>query len=311
MSERHHSLTAGMRLAAALVMLPLACSYGARAQQSGGATKGAIIFAVSGEMGKTIDPVVLVSGGKFSGPSADDSGDDALAKFAGEYYKEGRKYRVVSGGGEAGSLTVKRSHVADECFRTGADVELESPVKVGRVVLALATDSETIGRGQSTRRAPTDAERAAALRLAEESMRRRRVPAAALKALNTVNLTATDLDGDGRAELIGSFVAKQGKQTRHLLFLIALPQADTFKTALARHETVAAKDLPDPSVIDEVGNAGFLSEILVDQVDLDGDRIGEVVTTGASFEGQHYYIYKRGRGGWSKAYEVSNYRCAY
>ena len=299
-----------VQLAAALIMLLLACSSGARAQQAGGA-KGAIIFAVSGEMGKTIDPVVFVNGGKFVYPSADESGDDALAKFAGEYYREGRKYRVVSGGGEAGSLTVKRSHVADECFRTGADVELESPVKIGRVLLALATDSDTIGRGPGTRRAPTDAERAAALRLAEESMRRRRVPAAVIKTLSTVNLMATDLDGDGRAELIGSFVAKRGKQTRHLLFLIAEPQAETFKTALARHETIAAKDLPDPSVIDEVGNAGFLSEILVDQVDLDGDRVGEVVTTGASFEGQWYYIYKRGRGGWSRAYESSNYRCAY
>ncbi|HEX7176827.1 MAG TPA: hypothetical protein VF240_16315 [Pyrinomonadaceae bacterium] len=309
MSKQQHSLTARARLAAALTLL-LACFSGAHAQQAGGA-KGAMIFAVSGEMGTTIDPVVLVSGGKFVSPPMDESGDDPLAKFAGEYYREGRKFRIISGGGEAGSLTVKRSHVADECFRTGADVELESPVKIGRVRLALATDSDTLGRGQGTRRAPTEAERAAALKLAEESMRRRRVPAAVLKTLGAINLTATDLDGDGRAELIGSFVAKQGKQSRHLLFLIALPQADTFKTGLARYETVVAKDLPDPSVIDEVGNGGFLSEILVDQVDLDGDRVGEVVTTGASFEGQWYYIYKRGRGGWSRAYESSNYRCAY
>jgi hypothetical protein len=140
---------------------------------------------------------------------------------------------------------------------------------------------------------------------------RRRVNAATLKTLGTINLTATDLDGDGRAELIGTFIARQGKQSRHLLFLIAEPQADKFKTGIARYEVVVAKDLPDPSVIDEVGNAGFLSEILVDQVDLDGDRVGEVVTTGASFEGQWYYIYKRGRGGWSRAYESSNYRCAY
>jgi hypothetical protein len=309
MSKQKHSLKAKARLAAALTLL-LACSSGAHAQQAGGA-KGTMIFAVSGELGTTIDPAVFVIGGKFVTPPMNEAGDDSLEKFAGEYYKEGRKYRVISGGGEAGSLTVKRSHVADECFRTGAEVVLESPVKIGRVVLALATDSDTLGRGQSTRRAPTDAERAAALKLAEESMRRRRVPAAALKTLGTVNLTATDLDGDGRAELVGSFVAKQGKQSRHLLFLIAVPQADAFKTGLARHETVVAKDLPDPSVIDEVGNAGFLSEILVDQVDLDGDRVGEVVTTGASFEGQHYYIYKRGRAGWSRVYESSNYRCAY
>ncbi len=276
-------------------------------------TQDFILFAVAGEGATpTIDPVALVGGGKYVYPEGAGGIDEALAKFAADYYREGRKYRVISGGGEAGTLTVKRSHVADECFRAGADVEMQSPVKVGRVFLALATDSETFGRGATTtRRAPTDAERAAALKLAAAVMRQKRAPAAALKTLESINLTAADLDGDGRAELIGSFRTRQGKSARHLLFLIAEPQGATYKTGHAVYEHIAAKDLMDPSLIDEVGNAGFLSEILVDYVDLDGDRVSEVVSTASSFEGQGYQIYKRAGGRWQKVYEGANYRCAY
>ena len=279
--------------------------------QQAASKKDVVIFAVAGEMGTTIDPIIFIRDGKFVFPEEADGTDEGLTKFAGEYYREGRKYRVISGGGEAGSLTVKRSHITDECFRTGADVELQTTVKVGRVLMALATDSESIGRGKPMRRAPTEEERTAALKLASDVMRQKRVPAAALKTLESINLTATDIDGDGRAELIGSFRAKQGKTARHLLFLIAEPQGDSFKMGHSEYERIAAKDLMDPSMVDEVGNAGFLAEILVDQADLDGDGVGEVVSTASSFEGQGYYIYKRAQGRWRKAYEGANYRCAY
>lgn len=300
---------------AALAAAPRgAASADPAARQNGEAARQVLIFAVANETGDrpTIEPIAAVSGKKFATPAAGGEGDDELKKFADAYYRAGQKYRVLSGGGEAGGLTVKRARVEDECFRGGADVEVQSPVKVGRVLLALATNSETLGAGRApARRAPTDAERAAALRLAGDVMRQKRVPAAALATLESINLTATDLDGDGRFELVGSFRAKQGARTRHLLFLVAEPQGDSFKAGLANYEAVAARDMPDPGLIDEVGNAGFLAEILVDQADFDGDRVGEVVSTASSFEGQSYHIYKREGGRWQKAYEVANYRCAY
>lgn len=274
---------------------------------------GFILFAVANEGGgTTIEPIALVSGGAYVFPESAGGVDEELQKFSAEYFREGRKYRVVSGGGDAGTLTVKRSHVADECFRAGADVELQSPVKVGRVVWALATDSETLARGKGERRPPTDTERAAATKLAESVMRARRVPAAALKTLGTINLTATDLDADGRAELIGTFVARTGQAARYVLFLLAEPQADgSYKAGVSEYQQIKAADLPEPDMITEVVDKGFLSEILVDQADLDGDRVGEVVSTSGSFEGQHYTVYKRAAGRWKKVYEGSNYRCAY
>ncbi len=307
--EKSKTLVSLFLIALALLFIHVADSFNVSAQVAG--KKDALVFAVAGEMGVTIDPVLTVRGGKFVAPEGTEAGDEELKKFADEYYREGRKYRVVSGGGDAGALVVKRSHVADECFRSGADVEMQSTVKVGRVVLALATDSESIGTGKSTRRAPTEVERAAALKLAEDVMRQKRVPAVALKTIESINLTATDIDNDGRSELIGSFRAKQGKAARHLLFLIAEPQGDSFKTAISKYERVAAKDLPDPTVIDEIGSAGFLAEILVDYADLDGDGVGEILATASSFEGQHYRLYQRKQGRWNTVYEVSNYRCAY
>ncbi len=43
---------------------------------------------------------------------------------------------------------------------------------------------------------------------------------------------AGDLNGDGNAEMIGTFMLRQGNTARHLLFLIAEPQGGNYRTAL-------------------------------------------------------------------------------
>ena len=178
--------------------------------------------------------------------------------------------------------------------------------------MALATDAARAPRAQPSRRAPTAAERAAAFALAKRFLVGKRVSASAVeRGAKTLNLTATDLDGDGREELVGSYVVKTGPRVRDTLFLVAAPRGRGFRAALTRHARVNAKEMMDPSQIDNVGEGGLGVELYVEQLDADGDGVGELFTASVSFEGKTYRAYRRVRGAWRAVYEHYSYRCAY
>jgi hypothetical protein len=147
----------------------------------------------------------------------------------------------------------------------------------------------------------------------ERTFRAKGVPADALAALQTINLTATDLNADGAAELIGTYMIKRGTTQIFIdqLFLIAEPSGNAFKVAVANYEQLKGTDFNDPESLESVGQSAFQTEILIDQLDVDRDGTGEVFTISYSFEGTHYSIYKKGRTGWTKVQEFYNYRCAY
>ena len=83
------------------------------------------------------------------------------------------------------------------------------------------------------------------------------------------------------------------------------------KIGVARHEQLKGEDFSDPESLESVGESAFLTEILIDQLDVDGDGTGEVFTISYSFEGTNYAIYKKGAKGWARVQEFYNYRCAY
>jgi hypothetical protein len=183
---------------------------------------------------------------------------------------------------------------------------------LGGNVMALATDGAHAPRAQTSRRAPTVEERAAAFGLVKSFLKGKRVSASAVvRGTKTLNLTATDLDGDGREELVGSYVVKVGPKSRDTLFLIAAPQGRGFRAALTKYTRVNAKEMMDPSLIDSLGEGGLGTELYVEQLDADGDGVGEVFTLSSSFEGTTYRAYRRQNGTWRGVYESYSYRCAY
>jgi hypothetical protein len=149
--------------------------------------------------------------------------------------------------------------------------------------------------------------------LARDAFRQKGVPASLLSSLQTVNLTATDLDGDGKAELAGSFVVKKtkGGQQRYVLFLLAEPHDDGYRAVLTEYASYTQKDIMSGGNIDAIGAGGIYTERLVDQLDLDADGAGEVITITDGFEGVSYTIYGKRNGQWAKVYEFANYRCAF
>lgn len=305
-----------------MVFLVAAFSLVSNAEQAGekGQTsqQGAVILAVFGSaaegLSARMEPILLLEGGKYKEPISGGSDAEEIKRFSNEYYRKGQQYRLIFGGAEAGAASVKKSDQDEECFRTGADITLKTDAKLNRNVMALATDSKTLGLAASerSRRSPSASERGAALELARAAYRQKGIAATMLPSMEVVNLTAIDLDRDGKTELVGSFVVNKRTraQERYVLFLLAVPQGETFRTAFSNFEKFTEKDVMSGASINAI-NEGIYVERLVDHLDLDGDRVSELVTTKTGLEGVSYFIYKKQNGEWAKVYEFGNYRCAF
>ena len=254
-----------------------------------------VVLAVSKyEASVTAEPVVIYKGGAYTAPPIDEEkGNNAFAK---EYFKPGRKFRILSGGGEAGTLSIIK-YQEPGCVGLVADATAETPARLGGRVKVLATDSQTLGRGAPSRRAPTEAERARAVELARASYAKNGVGAALSSKMEVVNLTATDLDRDGKFELVGSFLAGKNDvgSTSYTLFLIMEPAGDAFKTAWEWFHKGSEDSYEDRH--------------FVDQVDFDGDGVGEVVAMGSYYESNDYIIYKRQQGRWRPVYKGGGGGC--
>jgi hypothetical protein len=265
-----------------------------RAATAGGST---VVFAVSkGDAGVTMEPVVIYRNGAFVKPPIEESEASSNA-FVKEYFRAGRQYRLLSGGGEAGTVTVLKA-AEQGCVGLNAEVTAQTGARLGGQVQALAVSSATTGRQPSSRRAPTDAERASALGLARAAYSKNGVGAAIVKKMEVNNLTATDLDGDGNFELVGSFKIEDNtaqSQNSYTLFMIFEPGGGGFKPALTWFHR---------------GGEGQEEERhLVDQVDLDGDGVAEVVVAGFYYESNDYVIYKRRQGRWVSVYQGGGGGC--
>lgn len=242
-----------------------------------------------------MDAVVLVENGKLRQPYPEYN-EAAQRKFASQYFSPGKKYRVTFGGGEVGAATVKGSGMG--CNNIHATAVVEDDGRIPAHLSALATDSESLGRKPASRRAPTDAERAAVMKLVNQIYLSRQTTPALLRTLKTTNLTATDLDGDGKVELIGSFVIESKAKARRDLLLIAEPQGESYKAALVNFQSYKLPPEEFDSAVD-----------FVDQLDLDGDGIAEVFVQQHGFDAYGYSIYKKSGGRWRQVYTTTGDAC--
>lgn len=280
---------------------PAAAQTNARRQPGAG---GTVIFAVEKyEANTQIEPVVILRGGAYVKPPVDESdvsGEnvEAVAKrFIGEYFKAGRQFRLLFGGGEDGSVKVIK-YVEPGCVGMYAEVSAQTSAKLGGEVRALATNSRTVGAGPSSRRVPTEGERAAALDLARMAFARNGATPALVRKMEVFNLTAADLDRDGKFELIGSFrIENNTGQTfdAHTLFMIFETTGNIFKPALTWHH--------------RGGEGEYADRRLVDHADLDGDGTSEVVAEGHYYESNDYFIYKKQQGRWRSVYQGGGGGC--
>ncbi len=260
------------------------------------ARKPVMVFAVSGEAGEgSMDAVVIVDGRQLRVPFTDEQ-KDRQKKIAADYFGAGRIYRLIFGGGEAGSVAVKKW--SEGCNSVHAEVGLSASARLGGPVRALATSSDSLGKRASARRAPSDAERAAVMTLVKSIYRQNSTPANLISDLKVTNLTATDLDGDGKYEFIGSFTSAAKNKFERDLFLIAKPQGAAMRADLAKFQAYQ----PPPET--------FLHSIdFIDHLDLDGNGVGEVFAVQGAFDGYSYLIFKKIGGRWREVYNTIGDLC--
>jgi hypothetical protein len=261
----------------------------------------ALIFVVSRtdssaeSQQNNIDALVQVENGRLKQPYAEYS-EAGQMKFAQEHFATGRKYRVTFGGGEVGTATIKSSAMGCNNIHASASVDDNGKIPAG--LYALATNSEVLGKKKTARRAPTIEERSAVMKLVNQIFRARRTTPLMLRSLKTTNLTATDLDGDGQFEMIGSFLIETRAKSRRDLLLVAEPDAAGFKSSLISFQSYKLPPEGFDSAID-----------FVDQLDLDGDGVAEIVVTQHGFDAYGYSIYKWSNGRWRKVYTAIGDAC--
>lgn len=248
------------------------------------ARKQTVILAVSSESGEgSLDALAVLAGKQLRSPYSDEQ-KDRQKTFAEDYFKKGMVYRLIFGGGDAGSATV--SGWSEGCNNVHAQASISTSARLGGKVMALATNSDTLGKRSISRRPPTDTERSAALALMK-SIYQRRTPASLMSAIRVTNLTATDLNGDGKYELIGSFTLAAKNKFERDLFLIATPQGTGLRAEFAKFQAY------------QPPQEGFLSSIdFIDQLDIDGDGVGEVFATMGAFDGYALLTFKKAGGRW-------------
>ena len=260
------------------------------------ARKSVVVFAVSAESGEgNMDAVVVVDGKRLLTPFTDEQ-KDKQKKFGEEYFTTGRSYRLTFGGGEAGSVTLKKW--SEGCNNIHAEIAVSTSARLGGNVKALATNSDSIGKKPSSRRSPTDAERSAVMTLVKSIYKQNRTPINMIAVIKVTNLTATDLDGDGKYEFIGSFTSAAKNKFERDLFLIAKSKGAGMRADFVKFQAYQ----PPPEE--------FLSSIdFVDQLDLDDDGIGEVFAVQGGFDAYGYLIFRKIGGRWRQVYDMMGDAC--
>jgi hypothetical protein len=249
-----------------------------------------VVFAVAGEPDSYhMDAVTLFNGKQFNAPFSEEQ-KDSQKKFGERYFATGRKYRLIFGGGEAGSVTVRKW--SEGCNSIHSEITAATSARLGGQVRALATSSDVLGQRASTRRSPTEAERAAVMTLVKSIYKQRRTPENLMNSLKVTNLTATDLEGDGKYELIGSFTLAAKNKFERDCFLIAKSEGAAMRADFVKFQAYQ----PPPE--------GFLSSIdFIDHLDVDRNGMGEVFAVQGGFDGYGYLVFRKVGGRWREVYQ--------
>ena len=297
-------------LAAILIGLSFTNLVAQKAKPTAAAKPKPIIFALLGA-GKSVEPLAYVDNGKLVQPVSGSDEEAKITSFDRQYYKVGTIYRLIFGGANAGTVTVKSSDPKAECSRNMANVtSVSAKAKLKGNVMALATNAVATKKGSGVRRMPTAVERSEIEALVRAELLNQKVSALAVKTLKYQNLTTVDVDSDGIAEMVGSFWVDTSSTSRALLFFIADKGSDgKYSFGFSEFRDVKKDDVMSGDLKDV--DTGVYHELLLDVFDYDNDGVAEVFTYTQSFEGSGFNAYGHEGGKWVKVFEGSNYHCGY
>ena len=216
--------------------------------------------------------------------------------FVNRYFRPGLMYRAYFGGTQIGTITTIESAEFD-CNSLAATVKTSLSRSVRYPNMGLVATSESFRQHQNQRRATTPAEIAQLSKLAAQWFGRIGLDQRLLRKIKIEDSVATVIDS--RPVLIGS-ISLLAPAARHHLFLIAEPSAEgIYKMVLPAYHMM--QDLVDGTDSEY--------EQFVDQLDLDGDGVDEIVSMVSFYESREYHIYKRESDGWANVYKGGGGGC--
>jgi hypothetical protein len=276
-----------------------------------------VLFAVWPPSGEArpqaiLDPVVVVRGSRLLSPSNYAEGDigkgkpsDLFDRMEEKYYEYGKQYSLLSGGAEAGTVTIsKRTKLG--CFAAPA-VETSPALEAWQTALTPSTVEPPLQLHPDWRSTVTPEQRSAIATLAALYMDSKRVFLPRRKIAVPMNVVAkvpvpvtgvtvehaiaTKLDKTDKPYWIASVTVKQEKAIHHVFMVVTTREGNYVPSLVLDH----VNRHPD-------NTAGDLQETLVGQVDLDGDGLDELVTMSWYSKYWNYSIYKRRHGVWRRVY---------
>ncbi len=279
-------------------------SMGVAAQKSGAKP---IVFAVLDD-GKSVEPIAYVNKGKLDPPVNGSDEQSIITAFTKTYYKPGTVYRLIFGGANVGNVSVKSGNANSDCAKNmGTVTTTSSKVQLRGLVMGLATNVPPKSTNASYRRKPTAAEKTEMDALAKAEFIKQKLSP---NKLNYQNLTALDVDNDGKADFVGSYWVEIDKLTRGLLFFIASKGSNgKYAVGYSEYHSIDQANVMSGEI--KAVDDGVYHELLLDVFDYDGDGTAEVFTYIQSFEGAGFNVYRRAGSKWTQAFEGSNYHCGY
>lgn len=234
-------------------------------------------------------------------PNSDENG--ASYYFAVTHFLPGKRYKLYRGGSAAGEAVITGT-VSRQCDARGATAKAEPEMNLGREGFALATNSPQIVTHANHQREPTQSETTAALQAARKIFSEKGVLPEDLRHIVLQSLVATVVDRAGSRILIGWFQIMT-PTAGHKLFVIVGGAEDAPQTQYAEYETLLRKDM----VAEGEEWPGRPLQNFVDQLDLDGDGVDELVTESVGYEGGDYIIYKRQNNRWFQVFRGGEGGC--
>lgn len=219
------------------------------------------------------------------------AGDDESA------YRPGERLTLFTQGHKIGEVTVKKI-APFQCDSSAALVSPDQDFHVRKDAKLLASNARSIRMHDSGQRRPDAQERKYAVQLAMNEFRKHGVPEGMASDVKIDQLVATKIDDSNSQFLIGSLFLRT-KSALHEAFLIGKIGASSATTELVQYNK--STDLTE-------GTDGE-DYVFIDQLDLDGDGVDEVVVELRGYEDEEFDIYKRHNGSWSEVHDGGEGGC--
>jgi hypothetical protein len=205
-------------------------------------------------------------------------------------YKVGEQIGLFLGGQQQGKVKIEKV-LPFQCDSNAAVLSADAKLKWDEGMMGLATNASGIAGHANARREASAAEKEAATQLAMAEFRKHGVPETLAAKIQFFQAIVTKFDANGPKSLI-AYVFIKTTAAVYEVFLIAKLEGSAPTAEFSRYHLM--KDVED----------GMDSEDyrFVDQLDLDGDGVDEIVIEVHYYESEEFRILKRVNGSWTRVH---------